>query len=116
MRNDRAKSSLCRRSVLTRLVQLACSGATLSALTSVAFAQVPSGAKTAPGNKCDLSSLTSADKALRESFEYAEKSPFGSAKDCLNCMYYMQPQGSFCGGCTILRGEVNPKGWCSQWE
>ena len=116
MRNDRAKSSISRRSVLTRFVQLSCAGATLSALTSVAIAQGTSGAQTAPQDKCDLSSLTSSDKALRESFEYVEKSPFGSAKDCLNCMYYMQPQGSFCGGCTTLRGEVHSKGWCNQWE
>lgn len=66
--------------------------------------------------KCDFTALSQSDIALRESLEYAETSPFGPAKNCLNCSYYLAPTENACGGCTLLRGAVHPLGYCTSWE
>lgn len=99
--------------MLAGFVQLSCAGAIVS---TMAHAQETAGTQPPSEGKCDYSSLKSSDEALRESFEYVEMSPFGSEKNCLNCSYYVQPQVRSCGGCTIVRGEVHPKGWCNEWE
>jgi len=65
---------------------------------------------------CDSSALTPADHALRESLEYVDVSPFGAAKNCLNCSYWLPPQDKACGGCTLLAGQIHPLGYCTSWE
>lgn len=74
----------------------------------------------APGDPakavCDYSDLTPSDLALRESLEYVDLSPHGAVKDCRNCSYWLPPKESACGGCTIMRGQVHPLGYCTSWE
>ena len=65
---------------------------------------------------CDYSALTPADHALRESLEYVDVSPFGSAKNCLNCSYWLPAKDKGCGGCTLLAGQIHPLGYCTSWE
>jgi len=101
------------------IMGIACAGFCLRATTVFAQDTAPAGengASTSTSNSCDYSDLSAKDITLRESLEYAELSPFGPAKDCTNCSYYMAPKSGFCGECTIIRGAVHPKGYCTSWE
>lgn len=63
----------------------------------------------------DVSGLSEADKKTRDAFKYVEKSP-DPKKLCSNCQLYLQPEGgSGCGGCTIVKGPINPDGYCASW-
>jgi hypothetical protein len=65
---------------------------------------------------CDYSALTPADHSLRESLAYVDVSPFGAAKNCLNCSYWLPAKDKECGGCTLLAGQIHPLGYCTSWE
>ena len=63
----------------------------------------------------DLGGLTAEEKQLRATFEYVAKSPFPE-KLCDNCGFWIAPEGdSPCGGCQIMKGPINPKGYCKSW-
>lgn len=64
----------------------------------------------------DLSGLTDADIKQRESVSYVEKST-EAEKNCLNCRFW-QPNATdpnACGGCQLIKGPVNPQGYCKSW-
>lgn len=63
----------------------------------------------------DLSKLTEEEKQTRKEFEYVAKSPYPE-KLCDNCEFWLNPaEGEFCGGCEIMEGPINPKGYCTAW-
>lgn len=63
----------------------------------------------------DLTGLAEADLNIRKTFEYAAKSPVPE-KVCDNCQFWVVPEaGAQCGGCQIIKGPINPKGYCKQW-
>jgi hypothetical protein len=62
----------------------------------------------------DVSGLTPAEAATRTNLEYTEASPHGEAKDCLNCRFFTGNQ-SQCGSCTLVKGPINPRGYCKSW-
>jgi hypothetical protein len=69
-----------------------------------------------PVDCSDLSGLSDADKKQRESVSYVEKSP-EAEKNCTNCRFW-QPNASdpnACGGCQLIKGPVNPQGYCKSW-
>ncbi len=63
----------------------------------------------------DTTGLSPAEVEQRESAEYTDESPH-ERKKCDNCNWYKvaSPQGS-CGGCTLLKGPIHPKGYCTLW-
>lgn len=64
---------------------------------------------------CHENDLTEAQKTSRNQFEYVHKSPHPE-KRCNNCQLWIEPnEGEFCGGCQIIDGSINPKGYCNQW-
>jgi hypothetical protein len=37
-------------------------------------------------------------------------------KRCDNCKFWEPaPEGEICGGCTLIKGPINPKGYCTSW-
>lgn len=63
----------------------------------------------------DLSGLTEQEKAMRGTFQYVAQSP-DPEKLCTNCALWLAPEGdATCGGCQIIKGPINPKGYCIQW-
>jgi hypothetical protein len=59
--------------------------------------------------------LTSAEKKSREEYQYEEI----SAKEeelCNNCTHFRIPKkGEECGTCELVKGPINPLGYCNQW-
>lgn len=63
----------------------------------------------------DVTGLSDADKATRTSLQYVDKTP-DPAKPCDGCALYTQSAaGAQCGGCTVVKGPIHPKGYCSAW-
>lgn len=63
----------------------------------------------------DTTGLTETDLNIRKNFQYVAKSTDPS-KVCDNCQFWKAPEaGAFCGGCQIIQGPMNPKGYCNQW-
>lgn len=63
----------------------------------------------------DVSTMSDADKLLRTTLKYVDKSP-DPAKICSGCNFFQQPaMTTVCGGCTLLKGPINPGGNCTSW-
>lgn len=64
--------------------------------------------------KCDdTTGLSDADKALRTSLKYMDKSP-EATKSCKVCLQFTPPEGgAACGGCKLFKGTVSPEGYCN---
>lgn len=61
----------------------------------------------------DLSSLTENDMQLRENLKYVVETA-DPAKRCDNCQFYVTTDET-CGTCTILKGPIEPAGYCMTW-
>lgn len=63
----------------------------------------------------DVSGLAPADQAVRrDTAAYVEAAPDASKK-CSGCVQY-EPKGeNACGGCKVVKGPINPEGWCKLW-
>lgn len=118
MENDAPTS---RRSFLRRLSAAGLAslggGTLLSACASEAGDRQSDGGATASseGPCTDLSGLTEAEKETRQTFEYVSSSPKPDEL-CKGCQFWLAPEGSRpCGGCTVVKGPINPQGWCKVW-
>ena len=75
----------------------------------------PKAAK-APADPCnDLSGLTADEKATRTTFQYLPVAT-DPQKPCDTCNFW-QPaaDGAACGGCTLVKGPIQPLGGCISW-
>jgi len=72
-------------------------------------------AKTGTDPCNDLSALTAEEKATRTTFQYKEVTD-DPKKPCDTCNFWLTPAaGQTCGGCTLVKGPVQPKGGCISW-
>jgi hypothetical protein len=63
----------------------------------------------------DASALSDADKQMRTTLQYADKSP-DPAKVCSGCNFFQKPaMADICGGCTLVKGPINAGGHCTSW-
>jgi len=62
----------------------------------------------------DVSGLTDEQKQARTALEYVEVTPQAD-KTCDNCNFWQAGQANACGGCTLIQGPINPKGYCKSW-
>lgn len=63
----------------------------------------------------DLSGISDTEKKKRENLKYVAKSP-EAGKQCSNCKFWQAPaEPGSCGGCTLFKGPVHPKGYCTSW-
>lgn len=75
-------------------------------------------AAAAPGPRScdDLTGLSPAQIQVREAFEYVEQAE-DPALACHLCEFWKEPAaGSYCGGCTLFAGPVNPEGSCNSFS
>lgn len=63
----------------------------------------------------DPSQLSTADKQLRATLQYVDKSPQGEAKNCNNCEFFTSAGDAACGTCTLVKGPIHPLGYCTSW-
>ncbi len=60
----------------------------------------------------DVSGLTDAEKATRNSLKYVDKST-DPAKNCGNCSLFVA--GEPCGTCSVVKGPIAAAGNCTAW-
>ncbi len=63
----------------------------------------------------DTAGLTEQEVQMRQTLQYVDQSPFPD-KLCNNCALWQDPaEGQQCGGCTVVKGPIHPKGHCTSW-
>jgi hypothetical protein len=62
----------------------------------------------------DTTSLSSADAQVRVSLGYVDQTTM-PGKDCTKCQQYLPGPENACGGCKVLRGPINPAGYCKSF-
>lgn len=79
------------------------------------------GQKKQPGNVANdpctnLTGLSQADLETRTQFNYTGHTP-NKDKYCGNCIHFHPPTNGSdpCGTCEIVKGPINPDGYCTQW-
>ena len=60
----------------------------------------------------NTSGLSAADLATRTNLRYAEAST-DPAKKCNRCQLFQAAAPGQCGGCTLVKGPINPEGTCT---
>lgn len=65
-------------------------------------------------NCTDVSGLSDGEKKGREMNKYIEISAT-AGKNCANCALYEDKGPDACGGCKVVKGPINPKGYCTLW-
>lgn len=101
----RAKT-FSRREVLGHTVRLAIIGATATLLHACKK----------PELHCeDVSGLSEEDAELRAQLEYQDRSPHGQNKTCSSCAFFKVGKKDECGLCTLVKGPINPLGYCNSW-
>lgn len=62
----------------------------------------------------DVSGLSAADASFRSGQGYTERST-RSGRNCAGCNFYTAAGANACGTCTVVRGPINPEGYCNLW-
>jgi hypothetical protein len=62
----------------------------------------------------DTSSLKGDELTQRNNLKYVDATP-DPAKRCDNCSLYKRGEANKCGGCTLIKGPINPGGYCTSW-
>ena len=90
-------------------------GLLLAGCTSERQAEGGGGAASMQSPCTDLSGLTEAEKETRQTFQYVSESPKAD-QQCGNCLFWIPPEaGEPCGGCDVVKGPIDPEGWCISW-
>ena len=58
--------------------------------------------------------LSADDIATRTSNQYVDRT-MDAAKKCSTCNFYQAAAAEACGGCTVVKGPINPGGNCRLW-
>ncbi len=87
-------------------------GAILSACTTQ---KKPISPEAANDPCTNVNNLSQADLETRTQFAYTGHTP-NTDKYCSNCLHWRPPAGSGpCGTCELVKGPINPNGYCTQW-
>jgi hypothetical protein len=98
---------MARREVLRHLLVLSASAAVPALLVGCD--------KSGPPSCNDVTGLSPDDVAIRnQSAGYAERSA-DPAKKCSACLQFKPAAPNACGGCTVVKGPINPEGTCKLW-
>ena len=62
----------------------------------------------------DTASLKPEDLATRTSLNYVDAST-DPTKLCSGCTLYLPAAEGACGGCSVVKGPINPNGGCISW-
>jgi hypothetical protein len=96
-------SSISRRKLLLRTVQISVGGALASAV-----------AATAGAAECvDLKAMDAGEQSTRMELHWAAMSP-NPQQPCSKCGFFMATSAD-CGQCMIFNGPTTPTGHCDSW-
>lgn len=106
-------STVSRRDFLMRCAALGAAGSVLSACGG------DSSTADGGGACSDVSALSPADaqqrQAMAQTLNYVEETPIPE-KRCDNCKFWQPAEGgAACGGCQLIKGPINPAGYCTSW-
>jgi hypothetical protein len=63
----------------------------------------------------DTTGLSATDMQVRTALVYVDKST-EAGKTCLGCLQYVPPPAAgSCGTCKIVKGPINPAGYCKSF-
>jgi hypothetical protein len=64
----------------------------------------------------DVTGLTPDEVTMRtQTAAYVDAAP-DPAKKCIGCAQWAgAPSAGACGGCKVVKGPINPDGWCKLW-
>ena len=62
----------------------------------------------------DTSALSADEKQARDGVSYVDKST-DNAKNCSNCAQFKAGAADQCGSCNVVKGPINPDGYCKIW-
>lgn len=62
----------------------------------------------------DTSALSADEKQARDGVSYVDKS-IESGKNCENCAQFKPGAADQCGSCNVVKGPINPAGYCKIW-
>lgn len=89
---------------------------TLQLSLAVALSAIAAGCQKSGALVCgDPAQLSDAEKSLRTSLHYTEKSA-QIEQVCAGCGFFEGPENAACGTCTLLEGPVNTRGRCDSWH
>jgi hypothetical protein len=67
-----------------------------------------------PLNCTDTTGLAQADVQMRTALKYVDVST-QPGKTCSGCVQYLPGAANACGNCKVLKGSVNPTGYCNSF-
>ncbi len=103
------QSKMSRRVFLVR-------GAGATAAVGAGLLTLGAGCGGSDGPNCqDVTALTDAERSARVNPGYVEVSPHAAAKNCTNCNFFTAGAANDCGTCTLVKGPINPTGYCNSW-
>ena len=104
-------TSISRRNLLGRGVQISVGGAVLAASGAAASSAMAAEAKLC----ADPKAMDGGQKSIRMSLNYVEVHP-NEKEDCAKCGFYTADAANAgCGQCMIFTGPANGKGHCDSW-
>ncbi|MFM2153225.1 MAG: hypothetical protein RL199_1660 [Pseudomonadota bacterium] len=62
----------------------------------------------------DTTGLNPGELAMRQQLKYVDQAT-DAAKVCSGCQFFQAKAPDACGGCTLVKGPINPKGSCASW-
>ncbi|MDP9035309.1 MAG: high-potential iron-sulfur protein [Myxococcota bacterium] len=62
----------------------------------------------------DTSALSPPEMTVRTVLAYVDTSP-EQGKNCSNCQQFLPAAPGMCGACKVLKGPVNPTGYCKSF-
>jgi hypothetical protein len=63
----------------------------------------------------DTHDLSSTDADFRRAQAYAERSTRPD-RSCSGCSFFSAGASGACGSCSVVRGPINPAGYCNLWS
>ncbi len=113
------RDQFSRRSFIRQTVSVGAVGIGAAALLSACGKKEGGGGKKkaeAAAGCTDVSGLTAPEKAMRTTTsKYMDVGP-DPAKVCDGCQLYIAAKaGAACGGCSVVKGPIAPKGTCNLW-
>lgn len=62
----------------------------------------------------DTAGLSAQELQTRSSLGYVDVTP-DPAKPCETCQFYVAAAPDKCGGCSVVKGPIHPRGYCKSW-
>ncbi|MCO4763051.1 MAG: hypothetical protein KC502_16155 [Myxococcales bacterium] len=107
------RDQLSRRGFIQKTVSVGALTIGTAALVSACGKKEGGGEAKAAAGCNDLTGLSDADKGMRTSNKYVDKAADAKKACDLCALYKAAAAGAACGGCSVIKGPIAPKGSCN---